>query len=61
MQDPTEADPLTADIQHITQVGAKVWAKQGLLGLVGRHIRAPLSQATFYLGLPRHSHSEKRG
>lgn len=26
VQDPTEAEPLTAAIQHITQVGAKVWA-----------------------------------
>lgn len=30
MQDPTEAEPLTAAIQHISQVSTKVWAKEGL-------------------------------
>lgn len=29
VQDLTEEEPLTAAIQHISQVGAKVWAEEG--------------------------------
>lgn len=30
VQDPIEAEPLTAAIQHISQVSTKVWVKEGL-------------------------------
>lgn len=41
VQDPTEAEPLTAAIQHISKVGIKVWAKEGLPEAVEGRCRHP--------------------
>jgi hypothetical protein len=65
VQDPTEAEPLTAAIKDISQVSAEAWAFTCCPGKgardCGKQVWAFLNQATSHPGIPWHYHLERRG